>query len=51
MRAAKALVEKAVKVATRVRHIFSTSAVSDSLHLTVSAEKGLHGGRTLSRDP
>lgn len=52
MRAAKALVEKAVKVTTTMRHIFCTSAVcSESLYATVLAEKGLYGGRTLSRDP
>lgn len=52
MRAAKALVEKAVTVTTTLRRIFCRLAVcSDVLCVTVLAEEGLHGGRTLSRNP
>lgn len=51
MRVAKALVEKAVKVTIIVRPIFYPSAnCSDFHHLSVLAEEGLHGGRTLSCD-
>lgn len=51
MRMAKALVVKAVKVTIIVRPVFFLSAnCYDSQYLSVLAEEGLHGGRTLSCD-
>lgn len=49
MRMAKALVEKAVKV-TIIVSFYPSANYSDSQYLSVLAEEGLHGGRTLSCD-